>query len=223
MPQSDVPGEWSLRTQPFPTKPPPFARQSFTEKDINPYATERGAGGDPRAAEEFAAMRDCLRRPACADRFRRPATMAEPIGAAAAVDPTKGLLYIVSQGESHARQARASRTRSRRQRRRKRGRRALRGAAPLAPPPATGGRQLHPLQLADQLHRPEQRAFRHGAALVKPDRLRSQHRDHQVAGSQRRRSRTRTARPQRYRRAQPPRRARGDGRRLDLRHHRVRP
>jgi hypothetical protein len=27
-------------TQPFPTKPPPFARQSFTERDINPYITE---------------------------------------------------------------------------------------------------------------------------------------------------------------------------------------
>jgi len=40
VPQSDVPGEWSSATQPFPTKPPPFARQSFTEKDINPFATE---------------------------------------------------------------------------------------------------------------------------------------------------------------------------------------
>ena len=40
VPQSDVPGEWSSPTQPFPTKPPAFARQSFTEKDINPFATE---------------------------------------------------------------------------------------------------------------------------------------------------------------------------------------
>lgn len=37
VPQSDVPGEHSWPTQPFPTKPKPFARQSFTEKDINPY------------------------------------------------------------------------------------------------------------------------------------------------------------------------------------------
>ena len=40
VPQSDVPGEFSSPTQPFPTKPPPFARQSFTEKDIDPFATE---------------------------------------------------------------------------------------------------------------------------------------------------------------------------------------
>ena len=37
MPQTDVPGEWTSPTQPFPTKPAPFAEQSFTEKDINPY------------------------------------------------------------------------------------------------------------------------------------------------------------------------------------------
>jgi quinoprotein glucose dehydrogenase len=37
VPQSDIPGEWSSPTQPFPTKPAPFAKQSFTEKDINPY------------------------------------------------------------------------------------------------------------------------------------------------------------------------------------------
>ena len=47
VPKSDVPGEESSPTQPFPTKPPPFARQSFTEKDINPYLPEeeqRSAG-----------------------------------------------------------------------------------------------------------------------------------------------------------------------------------
>ena len=37
VPQSDVPGEKSWPTQPFPTKPPPFARQTFTADDIDPY------------------------------------------------------------------------------------------------------------------------------------------------------------------------------------------
>src|SRR5262249_58066057 len=41
VPQSDVPGEYTSPTQPFPTAPPPFARQSFTEKDINPFLTEQ--------------------------------------------------------------------------------------------------------------------------------------------------------------------------------------
>lgn len=41
VPASDIPGEQSWPTQPIPTKPAPFARQTFTEADINPYATNR--------------------------------------------------------------------------------------------------------------------------------------------------------------------------------------
>ena len=37
VPQTDVPGEQTWPTQPFPTNPPPFARQSFTEKDLSPF------------------------------------------------------------------------------------------------------------------------------------------------------------------------------------------
>src|SRR4051812_19085808 len=35
--KTEVPGEQLWPTQPFPTKPPPFARQKFTADDINPY------------------------------------------------------------------------------------------------------------------------------------------------------------------------------------------
>jgi quinoprotein glucose dehydrogenase len=37
VPKSDTPGEQASPTQPFPTWPKPFARQSFTEAEINPY------------------------------------------------------------------------------------------------------------------------------------------------------------------------------------------
>jgi quinoprotein glucose dehydrogenase len=40
VPVSDVPGEELSRTQPYPTKPPPFARQEFGLEDINPYLDE---------------------------------------------------------------------------------------------------------------------------------------------------------------------------------------
>jgi glucose dehydrogenase len=40
VPASDVPGEHASPTQPFPTWPEPFARQSFTEADINPLLSE---------------------------------------------------------------------------------------------------------------------------------------------------------------------------------------
>jgi len=37
VPRSEVPGEQSSPTQPFPTKPPPFARQVFKVEDVNPF------------------------------------------------------------------------------------------------------------------------------------------------------------------------------------------
>ncbi len=40
VPKSDAPGEESWPTQPVPTKPPPFARQSFTANDVNPYVSD---------------------------------------------------------------------------------------------------------------------------------------------------------------------------------------
>ncbi len=40
VPQSDVPGEKTSRTQPFPTKPPPFERQGFGESDVIDFTPE---------------------------------------------------------------------------------------------------------------------------------------------------------------------------------------
>jgi quinoprotein glucose dehydrogenase len=45
--KTDVPGESLWPTQPFPTNPPPFSRQSFTADDLNPYILT------PEAREEF--------------------------------------------------------------------------------------------------------------------------------------------------------------------------
>ncbi|MFD2101275.1 PQQ-binding-like beta-propeller repeat protein [Flagellimonas iocasae] len=41
VPVSDIPGEHSWPTQPFPTKPAPFARQGLTEADLSPYAENK--------------------------------------------------------------------------------------------------------------------------------------------------------------------------------------
>ena len=40
-PASDIPGELAAKTQPQPTKPAPYARQSLTINDISPYASNR--------------------------------------------------------------------------------------------------------------------------------------------------------------------------------------
>jgi len=95
VPQSDVPGEWSSPTQPFPTKPPAFARQSFTEKDINPFATEA----------EQAAIRELLGNSRNEGLFTPPSlrgSISAPghNGGAnwgmVAVDPGKGFLYVIT-------------------------------------------------------------------------------------------------------------------------------
>ncbi|MBZ5677637.1 MAG: pyrroloquinoline quinone-dependent dehydrogenase [Acidobacteriia bacterium] len=92
VPQTDVPGEWTSPTQPFPTKPPPFARQSFTEKDINPFLP----------AEDQAKIRNLLKNSRNEGLFTPPSllgTIRHIQGASwgtEAVDPTKGYLYVVS-------------------------------------------------------------------------------------------------------------------------------
>ncbi|HSH74866.1 MAG TPA: PQQ-binding-like beta-propeller repeat protein [Longimicrobiales bacterium] len=40
VPQTDVPGEWTSPTQPFPTKPAPFERQGFSEDDLIDFTPE---------------------------------------------------------------------------------------------------------------------------------------------------------------------------------------
>ena len=95
VPKSDVPGEESWPTQPFPTLPPPFARQSFTEKDINPFL--------PEAEQEM--LRERLRNsrneglftpPSFKGTIELPGNNGGANWGSSGVDPTKGTMYIVS-------------------------------------------------------------------------------------------------------------------------------
>jgi glucose dehydrogenase len=95
VPQSDVPGEHTSPTQPFPTKPAPFARQAFSEADINPYL--------PDAEKEV--LRQKLRYgrneglftpPSFQGSFGVPGHNGGANWGGSAVDPVNGELYIVS-------------------------------------------------------------------------------------------------------------------------------
>jgi quinoprotein glucose dehydrogenase len=95
VPKSDVPGEESWPTQPFPTKPPAFARQSFTEKDINPYLSD----------EEKARVKEMLQTwrneglftpPSLKGTIQMPGNNGGANWGSSGVDPTKGIIYIVS-------------------------------------------------------------------------------------------------------------------------------
>ena len=95
VPQSDVPGEFTSATQPFPTKPVPFARQSFTEKDINPFlpAAERQA-----LAERFKYLRNegLFTPPSFEGSISMPGHNGGANFQTSAVDPTRGEMYVVS-------------------------------------------------------------------------------------------------------------------------------
>ena len=95
VPQSDVPGEVTSKTQPFPMKVPPFARQSFTEKDINPHL--------PQAEQER--LRQLLKSvrneglftpPSLEGSISLPGHNGGANWGSTAVDPTKGELYVVA-------------------------------------------------------------------------------------------------------------------------------
>ena len=95
VPQSDVPGEFASPTQPFPTRPAPFARQTMTEKDINPYlpAAERQA-----IVERFRTLRNdgLFTPPSFEGSISLPGHNGGANFASSAVDPTRGEMYIAA-------------------------------------------------------------------------------------------------------------------------------
>ncbi|HEY6343518.1 MAG TPA: PQQ-binding-like beta-propeller repeat protein [Bryobacteraceae bacterium] len=95
VPKTDVPGEESWPTQPFPTRPPPFARQSFTEKDINPYITE---AEQTRMRDEFKIFRNegLFTPPSRQGTVQMPGNSGGATWGSSAVEPNRGLMFVVS-------------------------------------------------------------------------------------------------------------------------------
>jgi quinoprotein glucose dehydrogenase len=95
VPQSDVPGEQSWPTQPFPTAPPPFARQSITEADINPYLPEADKA---KLREIFRTHRHegLYTPPSLQGTLMLPGHNGGANWGSSAVDPIRGRFYVVS-------------------------------------------------------------------------------------------------------------------------------
>jgi quinoprotein glucose dehydrogenase len=91
-PQSDVPGEQTSATQPFPVKPPAFARQGFTVEDITDISREaresvRAKLGDARFGPLFTP-------PSLQGTVYSPGTIGGASWAGAAFDPATGSLFV---------------------------------------------------------------------------------------------------------------------------------
>lgn len=95
-PRSDMPGEETWPTQPFPTNPPSFARQSFTVADLSPLIT------DPEEAARFRHQIESSRNsglftpPALTDTMEMPGNSGGANWGSAAADPSSGTVVVAS-------------------------------------------------------------------------------------------------------------------------------
>ncbi|ODS52680.1 MAG: hypothetical protein ABS36_16705 [Acidobacteria bacterium SCN 69-37] len=98
VPVSGMPGEKSWPTQPFPTDPPPFSRQTFSEDDITPYANI--------TPEERAAFRARVRGARnlgmftpidFVDTVHLPGSNGGALFGTTAAEPDRGIVYVIGQ------------------------------------------------------------------------------------------------------------------------------
>lgn len=95
VPQTDVPGEWTSPTQPFPSAPPPFARQHFDGNELSPYLPK----GEHTALQEMlAGMRNegMFTPPSLQGTITMPGTSGGTNWGNGAVDPRTGRFFVVS-------------------------------------------------------------------------------------------------------------------------------
>jgi quinoprotein glucose dehydrogenase len=95
VPHSDMPGEETWPTQPFPTKPPPFARQSFTVNDLNPFMPSEEREHF-REQMKSARNQGLFTPPSTENTVEMPGNNGGANFGGVAADPEHGFLYVVS-------------------------------------------------------------------------------------------------------------------------------
>jgi glucose dehydrogenase len=96
VPRSDMPGEETWPTQPFPTYPPPFARQTFTEKDLSPFIEDPAERA--RFVQEIRSARNegLFTPPSLGGTIQMPGNNGGSNFSGAAIDPERGMMFVVS-------------------------------------------------------------------------------------------------------------------------------
>lgn len=97
VPRSEMPGEQAWPTQPYPTKPPPYARQHMTAEDVNPFILT----ADERAAwkTRISRMRNegLFTPPGLQETISLPGARGGSNWGTSAANPAKGLVYLTTQ------------------------------------------------------------------------------------------------------------------------------
>ena len=95
-PRSDMPGEETWPTQPFPLKPPPFARQTFTAADLSPFISDPEELARFRRQIEAARNQGLFTPPSQAGTIEMPGNSGGANWGSSAADPSNGTFYVVS-------------------------------------------------------------------------------------------------------------------------------
>ena len=96
VPKSNMPDEVTSPTQPFPTQPPPFARQSFTVADINTGSLTPEEQAKWKKTVANAANKGLFTPPGQTDTVELPGNHGGANWGMTAVNPTDGTLFVMS-------------------------------------------------------------------------------------------------------------------------------
>ena len=96
VPKSDMPGEETWPTQPFPLQPPPFARQAFTQADLSPYISDPAERQQILESIRHAHNQGMFTPPDTQDTVEMPGNNGGANFGGAAVDPHSERLFVVS-------------------------------------------------------------------------------------------------------------------------------
>src|SRR3984957_14199968 len=95
VPKSDMPGEETWPTQPFPTAPPPFSRQTFTAKDLNSFL-EPDERKQLEAEMQSARNEGLFTPPGLGNTVEMPGNNGGVNWGGTTVNPSNGQLFVVS-------------------------------------------------------------------------------------------------------------------------------
>ena len=97
VPKSDMPGEQSWPTQPFPTNPPPFIKQSFRRRRHQSVPARGRGGGVQDAAARGATTRASSRRSTTPTRCTSRRSNGGALFGGTAAEPRTGAVYVITQ------------------------------------------------------------------------------------------------------------------------------
>ncbi|MGA7622816.1 MAG: PQQ-binding-like beta-propeller repeat protein [Candidatus Acidiferrales bacterium] len=96
VPKSDMPGEVASPTQPFPTKPPPFAVQSFTSSDLDPYILTADERAKWKAKVDASVNKGLFTPPGLTDTVEMPGNHGGANWGSTASNPNNGSMFVLS-------------------------------------------------------------------------------------------------------------------------------